>query len=227
MTEDYLTDDEQVEVVKRWIAENWLWVVAGVVIGGGSLFGYRSYIAHREGVALQASATFGSMTEAVDRNDKSKARSIAEGLIKDFPKSPYADQAQLTLARLSVDEGTVAAAVAPLTLVMNNSQDAELKQIARLRLARVEIALDKPDDALQTLNGDLPASFASRIHEVRGDAFVAKHDTAAALKEYQSALSGGDAADSGLLQLKIADLGAPAAPSIKVTPAVPSNKVKP
>ena len=33
MAEEYLTDDEQWEAIKRGIAENGLWVVAGVALG--------------------------------------------------------------------------------------------------------------------------------------------------------------------------------------------------
>jgi predicted negative regulator of RcsB-dependent stress response len=122
------------------------------------------------------------------------------------------------LARLSVDDGKPAAAIAPLTDVMGNAKDAELKHIARLRLARVLIALNRPDDAIKTLAEDTWGAFAGQAHEVRGDAFYAKHDVQAALKEYQAALTGGDAGgvDSSLLQLKVADLAAD-----------PSNKAKP
>jgi outer membrane protein assembly factor BamD (BamD/ComL family) len=45
------------------------------------------------------------MTAALRRNDRAKSRQIADGLIKDYPTSPYADQAQMVLARLAVDEG--------------------------------------------------------------------------------------------------------------------------
>jgi predicted negative regulator of RcsB-dependent stress response len=228
MAEDYLTDDEQWEVVKRWIAENGLWIVGGVVVGAALLFGWRYYQSHENDVALQAAARFGDMTSALERDDRNKSRQVADSLIKDFPGSPYADQAQLTLARLFIDDGQMPSAIAPLTQVMSNSKDAELRHIARLRLARVLIDQGKPDEAVKTLAEDTPGSFASRYHEVRGDAFYAKKDTKGAETEYQAALVGGDASsvDAALLELKIADLGAPA--TAAVVPAPPlSNKAKP
>lgn len=243
MAEDYLTDDEQWEAVKRWLAENGLWIIAGVVLGAGLLFGWRFYENHREIQALEAAGRFGEMTTALEINDKNKSRAIANGLIKDFPGSPYADQARLTLARLAVDDGQLAGAVAPLTAVMNDSKDKELRHIARLRLARVMIADGKPDEALQTLADDDAAKaatggvvtlgpFSSRSHEVRGDAFFAKKDAANAAKEYQMALIGDGGADAALLELKIADLGAPAVPAMTTIPttapaATSSNKAKP
>ncbi len=74
-----------------------------------------------------------------------------------------------------VDEGQDANAIPPLTQVMDNSKDTELRHIARLRLARVLIDQGKPDDAIKTLAGD-PAPSPRRYHEVRGDAFYAKKD---------------------------------------------------
>ena len=77
---------------------------------------------------------------------------------------------------------------------MNNSKDAELQQIARLRLARVLIDQGKSDEAIKTLAERMPAAFAVRYHEVRGDAFLAKKDVPGALTEYQAALAAATAA---------------------------------
>lgn len=226
MAEDYLTDDEQWEVVKRWIAENGAWVVGGVVLGAALLFGWRHYQTHENDVALRASEQFSDMTTALAGGNAAKARQVADGLIKDFPSSPYADQAQLTLARLSIDAGQLPAAVASLTEVMSHSKDTELRHIARLRLARVLIDQGKADDAIKILSEDISGAFAARYHEVRGDALYAKKDLKAAATEYAAALAGGSASsvDAALLELKIADLGAAPAP-VPVSSA--SNKAKP
>ncbi len=227
MAEDYLTDDEQLEHVKRVVAENWVWVAGGVVLGAALIFGYRYYDSYRSGRALRAAAQFEELTSALARDDQGRVRQVADGLMKEYPTSPYADQAQLVLARLSVDSDKPADAIAPLTEVESHSKDAELRHIARLRLARVLTALGKPDDAIKTLAEDTWGAFANQAHEVRGDAFYAKHDIQGAAKEYQAALGAGDAGsvDSSLLQLKIADLSAPS--SAAPPTADPSNKAKP
>jgi predicted negative regulator of RcsB-dependent stress response len=105
---------------------------------------------------------------------------------------------------------------------MTSSKDSELRNIARLRLARLQIDQGKPDDAIQTLAGGADSvAFASRYHEVRGDALLAKKDTSGAAAEYRAALSASDShgADAALLELKISDLGV--APAPVVTKAVP------
>jgi len=207
MAEEYLTDDEQLEAVKRAFTEYAPWILGGIVLGVGGWFGYQRYQSHRNEVAFRAADQFSQMTAALQMNDPTKSLQIADGLIKDFPSSPYADQAQLTIARIDVETGKSADAVAPLTQVMNNSKDAELRQIARLRLARVLIDQSKPDDAIKTLAAGTPGSFAGRYHEVHGDALHAKKDDPGAIAEYSAALGASDGgADSARLQLKLADL---------------------
>ncbi|HEY2144583.1 MAG TPA: tetratricopeptide repeat protein [Steroidobacteraceae bacterium] len=207
MAEDYLTDDEQVEAVKRVFIEYAPWIVAGLVIGVGGWYGYRYYESRVNDRALQAASQFSQMALALQIDDQKKSQQIADGLVKNFPDSPYADQAQLAIARIDVDSGRSADAVAPLSEVMNKSKDSELRQIARLRLARVLIDQGKPDDAIKLLGEGTPGSFAGRYHEVRGDALYAKKDMPGAVKEYNAALNSGDSgADGAMLELKLADL---------------------
>jgi predicted negative regulator of RcsB-dependent stress response len=209
MAEDYLTDDEQLEAVKRFAREYGPVLIIGALLGAGGLFGWRYYQNYQNEQGLKASAQFAQLSASLQGNDVAKSRQAADDLIKDFPSSPYADQAKLVLARIDVDAGQGANAVAPLTEVMNNSKDTELRQIARLRLARVLIDQGKPDDAIKLLSEGNPGSFAGRYHEVRADALYAKKDGAGAITEYKAALDAADAGgvDAAMVEMKLADLG--------------------
>jgi predicted negative regulator of RcsB-dependent stress response len=230
MAEEYLTDDEQWEAIKRGAVEYAPWIIGGVLVGAALFFGIRYYQNYNNERAYKAATQFGAMTNALEVNDTAKSRQIADGLIKDFAGSPYADQARLTVARLDIDDGRDENAIAPLTQVMNESKDVELRQIARLRLARVLTDQGKPDEAIKTLATPAPTpAFVARYHEVRGDALLAKKDVPGAVGEYQAALGAADASgiDAALLELKIEDLGATPAPVVKTIPLDISNKAKP
>ena len=228
MAEEYLTDDEQLEAVKHLIVEYAPWLIGGVLVGAAVFFGFRYFQNYTNERAYKAAAEFSSLTAALQANDHARSRQIADGLIKGYAHSPYADQAQLTLARLDVDDGQLDKAVAPLTQVMNDSKDTELRQIARLRLARVLTDQGRADDAIKTLAEPMPAAFSARYHEVRGDAYFAKKDIPHAITEYQAALGAADATgiNAALLELKIQDLGAAAAPAAKANSVI-LNKARP
>jgi predicted negative regulator of RcsB-dependent stress response len=228
MAEEYLTDDEQLEAVKHLISEYAPWLIGGVLVGAAVFFGIRYYQSYTNERALRAAGQFSAMAAALQASDQTKSRQIAENLIKDYAHSPYADQAELALARLDVDDGRLDKAITPLTHVMSDSKDTELREIARLRLARVLTDQGKPDEALKTLAEPMQPAFASAYHEVRGDAYVAKKDTAAARTEYAAALAAGitGGVNTALLELKMQDLGGPV-PASKPVSADATNKVKP
>jgi predicted negative regulator of RcsB-dependent stress response len=229
MTEEYLTDDEQLEAVKRLAVEYAPWLLGGVLVGAALFFGIRYFQSYTNERAYKAASQFGAMTNALEANDHAKSRQIADDIIKDYANSPYADQAQLTLARLDVDEGQFDKAIAPLTRVMDDSKDSELKLIARLRLARILTDQGRADEAIKTLATPMPAAFAARYHEVRGDAYLAKKDIPGAINEYQAALVADEisGASGALLELKLQDLGASAAPVAKAISLATPNKAKP
>jgi predicted negative regulator of RcsB-dependent stress response len=229
MAEEYLTDDEQLEAVKHLAVEYAPWLIGGALVGAAVFFGMRYFQSYTNERAFKAAAQFSAMTTALEGNDHATSRRLADGLIKDHGSSPYADQAQLTLARLDVEEGQLDKAIAPLTQVMTDSKDTELRQVARLRLARILTDQGKPDEAIKTLDAPIPPAFAARYHDVRGDAFFAKKDIPHAVTEYQAALGAADATgiDAALLELKIQDLGA-AAPTVAKAVSVDTvNKAKP
>jgi predicted negative regulator of RcsB-dependent stress response len=217
--EDYLSENEKWEAVKQWLRENGLSIVAGVAVGAAGLGGWKWWQAREERLALEASSRYEQVLEAFARGDPTRGKTLIAELERDYAKSPYVDQAHLLAASNAVSSGQLDQAAENLSAVVEQTKDRELAQIARLRLARVQVAQAKLDDALKTLTTEDPGAFAARFHEVRGDVYFEKGDKAAALKEYQAARENGRAAGgpgSEVLELKINDLVAdagPAAPS--------------
>ena len=166
------------------------------------------------------------MIDALEKGDRTQAFVRLGELERDFPSSPYKDQGELLAARVYVESNDLDKAAHELETVMNGSKDHELSLVARMRLARIEIAQGKPDAALATLNAVEPGAFAARYHEVRGDAYYAKGDKAAALKEYRSASGNPELGDAALLDLKIADLAADAPPTAAATAPAPIPSAK-
>jgi len=220
--EDYLSEKEQWEWVKAQVRENGPAVMLAVVLVFASLAGWRWWQKHQDAARIEASGRYMSMVQALERGDHSQAFVLLGELERESAGSPYTDQARLLAARVYVDDGALEKAAKELSDVAAGTQDHELAIVARLRLARVQIAQGKAEAALETLKGLEGGAFAASYHEVRGDAYYAKGDKAAALAEYRSAQGASAGGSTPLLDLKIADLAADAPPRAKAAaPAVP------
>jgi len=210
------SEAEQAERAKEWLKANLIWIVAGIAIGAGGLGGWRWYQERRDAQAETASARYEELVDAYTRRDNVRGATLLEELNREYAWTPYAALGTLIAARVQVEANELDKAAVSLKSVMDTSKDSELSMVARLRLARVQSALGKHDDALATLKVTEPGDFAPRISDVRGDVLLAKGDRDGALKEYLAARSGENngRVDFELLDLKIRDLGGtpPAAP---------------
>ena len=223
MDEYLLSEREQWEALKRWLRENGLAIVAGVAIAALGLGGYRWWQARQNGADVAAGSLYMQMENAFAQGNRTQAFIVLGDLQRQYPASPYADQARLASARAFVEDGELDRAADELRTVMQHSSDPVLKLIARLRLARVQIAQHQGSNALATLNGANPGALAAQYAEARGDAYYAMGDKAAALAQYRVARTATGAegqTGSGLLDLKISDLAA------DLTPATQGSKAK-
>jgi predicted negative regulator of RcsB-dependent stress response len=226
--EDYLSEKEQWERVTGWLRENGMWIVAGVVVGALGIGGWQWWNAHVDKVNGEASAKYEQMTADLTKGDRTGALILMSDLERDYSSTPYLDQARLAFARAYVESNELDKAATALQSVSQHSKDKQLALIARLRLARVQISQQKPDDALTTLDGVDPGAFEALFHQVRGDANFAKGNKAAALTEYRTARSkdAGGGSDTSLLDLKIADLSAGAPPATPPAPTAQTQAAK-
>ena len=218
--EDYLTEREQIEHVRGVVKENAPWAVGSLLVVSALAFGYKQYQAWQARQSVTASQKYTATLEALSRADKSGGRKLAAELRSDYARSPYADLAALALTRFEVETDDLADAARVLEEVMNSSVDPEMRVVARLRLARVQRALGKPDLALATLAAVPAGSATPAFAEVRGDALADKGDKPAALAAWREALQAKmpGMVNREMVELKIAALGQ--VPAAAAPPAV-------
>jgi predicted negative regulator of RcsB-dependent stress response len=207
--DDYLSESEQWEWVKAKLRENVLPILGGIVLAAAIVYGYRWWGDRREAQAEAASVKYEEVITGFAKGDRTSAMTAIGELEREHASTPYFDQAQLAEAGISVRNGQLDKAAAILQALVGRTKDPQLALVARLRLARVQLALAKPDDALATLGAVKDAgAFEPRFQEVRGDIHLAKGDRGAALEAYRAAREGATpgAVDGQLLDLKINDL---------------------
>lgn len=205
---DLLTDNEQAEAVKGWLRENALFLVGGLVLGIGGLFGWNQWQGMQQGQAEQASALYDRLLVQAGQQRIAEAEEALRQLERDFARSGYTDQARLAIAGMHMERNMPEQAAAHLQAVLDGRADSGLKHVARLRLARVRLYQEQPEAALALLSVSDTGEFTARYHEVRGDAHAEAGDLDQARREYEQALATDQRGlvDRGYIQAKLADI---------------------
>ncbi len=184
----YMTEEEQLESIKKWWKRhgNLVTVIISAILL--SIAGYRYMQWHNEKITQQASVAYENMMISFS-NDRPKAvTSYANELINNYNHSVYADVAHLILAKMYITKDKLDKAKEQLTPVANDSKMPPLKQIAKIRMARILTANKLYTDALALLAPIDDTTYLSVIYELKGDIFSATGQLQEAMKSYRLAL---------------------------------------
>ena len=206
---EYETEEQQVEALKRWWKENGTSLIVGLFVGISGLFGWRYYVDQNNFHAVQASDLYMQVMQSAALNSvDDKTIDINNQLINEFSDTPYAALSSLALAKSEYEKGNIDAATAQLEIAVKHASNDVIKQIANLRLAKVYIEQSKYDEAMALLNLSHAAAYDAQYEELKGDLYLAKGDVALARAAYDKAIDLQGAAASRWLKLKRQNLGA-------------------
>src|SRR5699024_884699 len=121
-----------------------------------------------------------------------QANTLTDSLQKNHADSAYAVFATTLRAQRQLSAGKAGDAVDSLTWAVEHAEQAPLKNLTRVRLARAELAAGKPEAALKTLDAVPKGAYAGMVAELRGDAQVKQGHADAAVKSYQTAMASFD-----------------------------------
>lgn len=184
-----MTEQEQIAILKSWIKQYSLVILAGVLIAVATISGWRYWQQRQYNILSHASAIYDEMLTSRAQNDSTATLAHAEKLLEHYPQTTYGQMAALMLARAAITKQDYPQAEKQLNWVLDRSNIPSMRQIARIRLARVQIATQRANEALKELNTVDDKSFNGLIDEVRGDAYLALKDKARARIAYKQALA--------------------------------------
>ncbi len=207
--DEFLTDRQQAARVRGWVREYAPAAIVAVAVGIGGYFGYDQWQARQARQAAEASNLYEDFRSAIETNDQESAGALLQSLVSDYEGSGYADHARLLMARAYVDTTQPSLAEQELQNVIATTSDGDLRQLARLRLARVYLYMDRPEDGLETLDSDtFSPAWQQLTEDMRGDLHRALGQTDEARTSYQAALEYSGQIDAAWIRLKLDHLAA-------------------
>jgi len=207
---EYLTEQEQLERLKQLVKQYGPAVVFGLLVAFIFTFGWHKWQDYQNRVRVEASIAYENLLTDVQKKDSAATDRDAANLVKEYGRTPYATLARFIQAREALDQGDSSRASTALVQAMHKSADRGLREIARLRLARLRASEGKGDEALALLNDVENPAFSGLRDTIRGDVLLLQKNLAGAREAYDLAFRELPA-ESGILktlvQMKYDSLG--------------------
>ncbi|MDE2440741.1 MAG: tetratricopeptide repeat protein [Betaproteobacteria bacterium] len=204
-----LEEQEQIDTLKTW----WKMygnLVTGVVMAASlTVVGWQGWNWYQGGQSAKAAAIYGLLEQAAAVGDAQKVKAAAGELAEKFGRTTYASLGAMLAAKQSFDAGDLKTAKTQLAWVAENGKN-EIRDLARLRLAAVQLDEQAYDEALKQLESSHAAAFDPRFLELKGDILTAQGKKADARAAYKAALdkfADKPLAGRELLQQKLDSLG--------------------
>ncbi|CAM3872557.1 YfgM family protein [Roseateles saccharophilus] len=206
-----LEEQEQLEQVKAFW-KRWGNLITWVLTAALAAFaGWQGWNWYQRDQAAKAGAMYDEFDRALNAQDLDKATAAAGDLKARFAGTGYAAQASLQVARLQLDKGKADDAKQSLAWVAEQGSEPPYRDLARLRLAGLQLDAKAYDEALKTLDAIKSPEFAALVADRRGDALLLQDKRDAAKAEYQKALAGIEKTQNyrSVIEAKLATLGVP------------------
>lgn len=179
----YETEEQQVQAIKKFWKDNGIIIAVGVIVGLALLWGWRYYNESRLSAQELASSSFQSGIETlVDSEDPQELKTFLE----QQADTSYASLAALVIAQQAVDKDDYQQAAEALSKAIKGED--VVSDVARLRLADIQLQMEQSDQALASLDQVVSSAFEGQVAELRGDALMAQGNFDAAKQAYDLAI---------------------------------------
>jgi predicted negative regulator of RcsB-dependent stress response len=196
------SEEEQLARLANWWKQNGTMLLVLVVLAAAGAVGWRWYQDHAATRVVEASDLYEKYLAA----SGDERKKLADEVVAGGDATAYPALVLMRRAQEAVTANDLASAEQDLAKAVGMASGAILADLARLRLARVQHALDKDDDALATLDQIRSSGYVPLAQEQKGDIHVARDERKLAHEAYEAALAAVTIEDQRpLLEMKVAD----------------------
>lgn len=200
-----LQEQEQLEALKAWWKDNRNQILGALLIVVVAMGGWRGWQYYQHNQSSQAAKLYAEFIMQLEGTDAGRVNDAAAAVMDRFAATAYASRAALLAAQVNEQRKDVARAKTQLQWVIDHAGEAELRDVARLRLASLLLDETKYADAMKLLDTEHPASFDGLYADLRGDVLSAQGKADEARSAYKLAYEKTDAKSMyrNLIQMKL------------------------
>lgn len=171
MRED-LEQEEQLDAIKGFWAENKRWIVPLITIALIGAAGFNGFNWWKERQAVKATEALVALEDALKEQSLDKAKVAYKVLADDYASTTQASLGGLQMAKILVFSGDLPAARDALSNVAKNGAD-EFAWVAKIRMAGVMLDENNAKGALDVLSGTPDKDMAPLVNDRKGDVHAA------------------------------------------------------
>ena len=210
-----LEEQEQISEIKAWWEQYGGTITTVVTVALLSVTGWQGWQWYQTKTGNEASALYGQVLQAGGQGDAQKVREVAGQILQQYDSSAYAYLGALTSGKVQAHAGELKNARSQLAWVVANAPQASVRDIARLRLAAVQLDEGKHADAMATLSSEPVPELKAGFEELRADVLAAEGKAGEAAVAYRAALEllktgNVEAQMSEIVEAKLESLGSTA-----------------
>ncbi len=209
------TEEEQIELMKKWWADNGKSLIAGLILAVAVVGGWKWWQADQQSKAEAASSAYEQLIDVMNKpemtdDERATAKHLAVTLQTEHMGSLYADYAALFEAKLLADDKQYDAAAAVLKKLNTETESVLIKEISGVRQAQVLWQQGENQQALDLLGALETDAYTGNAEELKGDILTEMNDKDAARVAYEKAKAAFNASGVArpVIDMKLADLGA-------------------
>ncbi len=205
-----LEEQEQLDQLKYFWKQYGNAITWLLILVMGSYAGWNGYQYWQKQQSTKAGALFDEVERAASSGDTSKLERSWNDMKDRCPGTTFAAQSALLAGKTFQQAEKYDAALAALKWAAESASDEASAQLARLRLANLQIQQKAYDDASKTLAKPFTPAFAGLALDIQGDLYMSQNKSQDAVKAYTDAWSKLEASNEyrRLVQAKLNALGA-------------------
>ncbi len=146
-----LEEQESLDQLKAWWEKWGNITLSTITVGCLAFAAYNGWNWYERYQGSKATVAYVALQNAYVSSDEKNMKSLADGLMKEYPRHVFASLAALMKAASEQKAGNLDGARAALTWILNEAKRSEYETVARVRLAGIELDAKQPQKAMDIL----------------------------------------------------------------------------